>query len=102
MWRDHLRKTDLIARLSGTDFAALLAGCSVEAAAGAARRLSTVLDTPLTFSLGIAEWNGEESAAALSRRADAALERAKRAGGDRVEFGAAPADPASTSPPAVP
>ena len=111
MWRDHLRKTDLIARLSGTDFAALLAGCSVEAAAGIARRLSTVLDAPLTFSLGIAEWNGEESAAALSRRANAALERAKRAGGDRVEFGTAgavrgdrmgthptaPSDPASTS-----
>ena len=111
MWRDHLRKTDLIARLNGTDFAALLMGCSVEAAAGIARRLATVLDAPLTFSLGIAEWNGEESAAALSRRADAALERAKRAGGDRVEFGTAeavrgdrmgthpagPSDPASTS-----
>jgi len=112
MWRDHLRKTDLIARLNATDFAALLVACSVEAAAGIARRLSTVLDAPLTFSLGITEWNGEESAAALSRRADAALERAKRAGGDRIEFGtasavrgdrkstprAAPADPASTSP----
>lgn len=113
MWRDHLRKTDLIARLDGTDFAALLVGCSVEAAAGIARRLSTLLDAPLTLSLGVAEWNGEESAAALSRRADTALERAKRAGGDRVEFGTAgsangpgesvqwpaPTDPAPTSTP---
>jgi len=89
MWRDRLRKTDLLARVDGADFAALLVGCSVEAAAGIVGRLSTLVDEPVTFSLGIAEWNGEESAAALSRRAHAAMERAKRAGGDRVEFGAA-------------
>ena len=100
-----------MSRLSGTDFAALLVGCSVEAAAGIAQRLSSFLDSPLTFSLGVAEWNGQESAAALYRRADAALERAKRAGGDRIEIGTgglmsederladrrAPTDPASTS-----
>jgi diguanylate cyclase (GGDEF)-like protein len=112
LWRDRLRKTDLLARVDGGEFAALLVGCSVEAAAGIAGRLSTVLDEPVTFSLGIAEWNGEESAAALTRRAQVALERAKRAGGDRIEFGTsrsgkgdgrsmkwpAPANPAPTSP----
>src|SRR5438128_1464243 len=87
MWRDRLRKADLMARLNGPDFAALLVGCSVEAAAGIAQRLSSFLDSPLSFSLGVAEWNGQESAAALYRRADAALERAKRAGGDRIEIG---------------
>ena len=88
VWRDHLRKTDLMARIKGEEFAALFVGCSIEAAAGISRRVATLLDAPVTLSFGIAEWSGQESAAALSRRAEMALERAKRAGGGRVEFAA--------------
>jgi diguanylate cyclase (GGDEF)-like protein len=90
LWRDRLRKSDLFVRLDSSNFAALLVGCSVEAAAGIAQRLTTILESPVTFSLGVAEWNGQESAAALSRRADAALDRARRGGGDRIEFGTLP------------
>jgi diguanylate cyclase (GGDEF)-like protein len=85
-WRRRIRQTDLLARVGGDEFAVLLAGCSVEAASGIARRLSSLDDMPVTASAGVAEWDGRESPGDLFARADAALYRAKAAGRDRVEF----------------
>jgi len=87
LWRDRIRKGDVLARTDESEFETLLLGCSAEAAIGIARRLSTIQNGPLTISAGVAEWNGDESAAVLSRRAESAVERARHGGGDRVEFG---------------
>ncbi|GIE60597.1 diguanylate cyclase (GGDEF)-like protein [Actinoplanes octamycinicus] len=79
---------DLVARLGGDEFAALLAGAdAAEAAAVAARMVAAVRDIPeciATVSIGVAVG----PAAALNEslcRADAAMYRAKRRGGDGVE-----------------
>jgi diguanylate cyclase (GGDEF)-like protein len=85
-WRDHIRQTDLVARVGDDQFAVLLVGCSMEAASGIARRLSGLVDGPITTSAGVAEWNGAETPAGLLARAGEALDRAKASGRARVEF----------------
>ncbi|BCJ42277.1 hypothetical protein GCM10010168_87240 [Actinoplanes ianthinogenes] len=84
---------DLVARLGGDEFAALLTGPAAapsEAAAVAARMVLAVREIPdciATVSIGVAVG----PAAALSDsvcRADAAMYRAKRQGGDAVETAA--------------
>jgi diguanylate cyclase (GGDEF)-like protein len=85
-WRNHIRQTDMVARVGDDEFAVMLVGCSLEAASGIARRLSGLVDAPITASAGIAEWNVAETAAELVARAKEALARAKSEGRARVEF----------------
>jgi diguanylate cyclase (GGDEF)-like protein len=87
----QLRNEDFVARLGGDDFAALLPGTGTREATGAAKRLgrkvSKMLFThqQMTFtvsvSIGLATWDGKESAESLYARTDQALARAKKSGG---------------------
>jgi diguanylate cyclase (GGDEF)-like protein len=83
-WRAHLRPGDRLARYGGEEFAVLLPGCDEPCAAIVIERLRASMPAGQTCSAGIAQWDGEEDAAALVARADAALYAAKQAGRDRA------------------
>lgn len=92
--REVLRQADLIARIGGEEFAALMPQTALEAAQQAAERLREACDglapdasggAAISISAGVAEWRSGETLDHLLERADAALYRAKRAGRNRVE-----------------
>ena len=86
-WLVELRRSDLLARMGGDEFAAVLRGCGADAAAVVASRLcECVPGAETTCSAGVALWDGAEPAEALVTRADEALYRAKAAGRARVEI----------------
>jgi diguanylate cyclase (GGDEF)-like protein len=103
--RERLRRVDVLGRLGGEEFAALLPETDLDAALETAQRLrAAVADVRLdggdagtlrfTVSIGAAERVAAEDVHALMARADAALYRAKAAGRDRVEAArAAPRGP---------
>ncbi|MBI5501873.1 MAG: GGDEF domain-containing protein [Deltaproteobacteria bacterium] len=89
------RRQDALVRRGGDEFVLVLPGTTFEAAQRAAERIRrTIADEPfqaaddlalhLTVSIGLAEWNGRETAEELEARADVALYRAKHAGRNRV------------------
>jgi diguanylate cyclase (GGDEF)-like protein len=84
----QLGENDLLARLGGDEFAALLPGTgAAEARLIAARMVEAVRripDCPATVSIGVASARAGDLPDAL-RRADQAMYRAKRRGGDGVE-----------------
>ncbi|MDW8480225.1 MAG: GGDEF domain-containing protein [Xanthomonadales bacterium] len=89
--RHQVRQGDLVARLGGGDFVALLPGASLDAALRVAERIRREcekLSEPAgcTVSAGVAQRHRDEPLAELLARADAALERAKRLGRNRVEI----------------
>ncbi|MES2262888.1 MAG: CHASE domain-containing protein [Pseudomonadota bacterium] len=96
LMRDSQRKIDMLGRVGGEEFAVLLPGADLDAAAVFAERLrQRIADTPqqadgrsftVTVSIGIAAMSAADSGgdAALSR-ADKALYRAKHGGRNRVE-----------------
>lgn len=85
---------DTLARLGEASFAVMLTDCGSTDARDTAERVRASLQrTPLRLpetvvyisaSIGIAQWQPGESAEMLLRRADAALLRARAAGGNRV------------------
>lgn len=83
-WVTRLRATDVLARYGGEEFAVVLPGCDAEAAIAVAEALREAVPGEATCSIGVACWDGAESADALVARADAALYGAKHAGRDRV------------------
>lgn len=88
--RRQLRQGDLVARLGGGDFVALLPGASLDAALRVAERIRRECErlaqsAGCTLSAGVAQRHRDEELAALIARADGALERAKRLGRNRVE-----------------
>jgi diguanylate cyclase (GGDEF)-like protein len=86
-WTDHLRTTDVLARLGGEEFGVLLPACPPGDALIVAERLRQAMPGAQTCSLGVATWDGEVSSAQLYSIADAALYRAKTTGRDRSEVG---------------
>ena len=103
LMRDSARKIDMLGRVGGEEFAILLPGTELEAAAVFAERLRLrIAATPLaldgrgvtaTASIGIAALNGADSGGdAALIRADQALYRAKRGGRNRVEVTGGEAD----------
>jgi diguanylate cyclase (GGDEF)-like protein len=87
---ESLREGDLIARVGGEEFAAIVAGADLELAIEAAERMRKEVETHrfchedlrlrVTLSVGVASLRAGESAASLLKRADAALYAAKEAG----------------------
>jgi diguanylate cyclase (GGDEF)-like protein len=83
-WKERLRSSDLLARYGGDEFALLLPACTLDEAERLVQRLRVAMPDSQTVSVGLACWDGAESAEALVGRADAALYEAKRAGRDRL------------------
>lgn len=82
-WAGTLRAEALLARLGGEEFGLILPDASPEAAEIVVERLRRVMPGEVTFSAGIATWDGEESLDEVVQRADTALYRAKSEGRDR-------------------
>jgi len=89
-----MRQSDVVARLGGEEMAVVLPGGNVDEACMAAERARRAIDEArfhhdghelhVTISLGVAERKEHEDGAALSKRADAALYAAKKAGRNRT------------------
>jgi diguanylate cyclase (GGDEF)-like protein len=95
-----LRNTDLIGRLGGEEFAAVLPGASVASAFVAAERIRggfseacKMMNASLvnaTVSAGIAQMRDDSTLESLLKAADHALYEAKRHGRNRVEVSESP------------
>jgi diguanylate cyclase (GGDEF)-like protein len=89
-----LRKTDTVFRYGGEEFAVLLPETTMDAAHSVIDRVrETFASSPMagleklgivTFSAGVASWDGQESADEFIDRADAAMYEAKNSGRNRV------------------
>ncbi len=99
--REVVRRPDSLVRRGGDEFLLLLPATHLEAAVAVAERLCEVVAAhpfdvggprPLrqTTSVGVAVWDHWETAEALEARADQAMYRAKRAGGNRVAVAPTP------------
>ena len=94
--RNAIRPTDRIGRTGGEEFTVLLPSTPLADARQIAERLRTAVERidcsdidpalHVTISLGVAEWNGEETVARIAGRADEVLYRAKERGRNRVEW----------------
>jgi diguanylate cyclase (GGDEF)-like protein len=82
-WQAILRMSDVLARIGGDEFAALLPGCSLETAAQIAERLRAAVPGG-NCSVGVASWDPIEPVEELLARADAALYEAKEGGRGQV------------------
>jgi diguanylate cyclase (GGDEF)-like protein len=90
--RIFLRRTDVVARIGGDEFAVLLRDTTLDEAARLAERLVVAVTgafadetTPISVSVGVAALRTDETAAEWYARADAALYAAKAGGRGRVE-----------------
>jgi len=95
--RQTIRRRDLLFRRGGEEFVVVMPSCTLEDAQMVAERIrSRLASEPLDggpgievdqrVSIGVALWDGVESAAELEGRADAAMYEAKREGRDRVSL----------------
>src|SRR5262249_29627681 len=82
--RTVVRDDDLVARISGDEFAVLIPSISGEAMLALTDRILAALPANLSASAGVATWDGSESPAELQRRADRGLYGAKDAGRGRA------------------
>lgn len=98
----NLRPTDLIARWGGEEILVLLPETDLDSALAVLERLRNQWqrqrwETPegplegVTFSAGVALWNGETPFADVLRAADHALYHAKRSGRNRIATALLPA-----------
>jgi diguanylate cyclase (GGDEF)-like protein len=83
-WTRQLRRSDLLCRYGGEEFAVLLPVCHADEAEAVLNRLRIVTPDAQTCSVGVAEWDGTEPASALLSRADEALYAAKHGGRNQV------------------
>jgi diguanylate cyclase (GGDEF)-like protein len=83
-WSQMLRAEDVLARLGGDEFALLMPACGESEAAGVIARIRARTPKPHSCSVGLATWDGSESAERLTHRADDALYQAKRNGRDQT------------------
>ena len=83
-WTRQLRRSDLLCRYGGEEFAVLLPVCHADEAEAVLDRLRIVTPDAQTCSVGVAEWDGVEMPSTLLSRADAALYAAKDGGRNQV------------------
>jgi diguanylate cyclase (GGDEF)-like protein len=83
-WSSALRAADRLGRLGGDEFAILLPECSLEGSVVVAERVRAATPVGITCSMGLARWDGRETADDLLHRADTSLYRAKESGRDRL------------------
>ena len=99
VWRANLRSEDLLARYGGEEFCLLLTGHTTDTAIRVVQRLLAVTPFAQTFSAGLAQWDGTQTAQQLLARADHLLYASKNAGrarvtGDEITNIASSAEPA--------
>lgn len=84
--REALRAGEVLYRIGGDEFAALLTVANPEEALGAANRLRRTVNERIAagISVGVALHTRPEDPASFFARADWALYEAKRKGGNRV------------------
>lgn len=82
-WTANLRREALLARIGGEEFGLILPDATPDDAETVIERLRRVTPPEVTFSAGIATWDGSESLGEVVLRADIALYRAKSEGRDR-------------------
>lgn len=87
MVKETVRESDLVARYGGEEFFVLLPGIDAAAAREAAERIRRAVEeaTPVTVSLGVAEWRKGVTVDSFIKAADDALYLAKERGRNRVE-----------------
>ena len=104
--RETLRATDIVGRLGGEEFVALLPGTALEGAVAAERVRAALAAADIvrrgrriaaTVSIGVASGSPKAAIDALITSADDALYRAKENGRNRVEIAADPDDPTAAS-----
>ncbi|MEJ7787101.1 MAG: sensor domain-containing diguanylate cyclase [Solirubrobacteraceae bacterium] len=83
-WLGLIRNTDVLTRYGGEEFAVALPNCPLEQSTDVVERMRKLMPDDRSCSVGVATWDGQESAENLVGRADAALYEAKRTGRDRV------------------
>jgi diguanylate cyclase (GGDEF)-like protein len=89
----QVRRSDFFCRIGGEEFVVVAVETSLENAKGLSEKLRRSVEEfrfreagKVTISVGVAQFNGEESSGDLFRRADEALYRAKERGRNRVEM----------------
>ncbi|HEV3231114.1 MAG TPA: bifunctional diguanylate cyclase/phosphodiesterase [Candidatus Dormibacteraeota bacterium] len=90
-WKSALREEDILARYGGDEFGVILPGTNLESAILVLRRLHAITPEGQTCSMGVACWNGAETAAEMIARIDDALyegKRGKSADLDRIHVAA--------------
>lgn len=99
--RQQIRRRDMLFRRGGEEFVVVMPSCTLHDAETVAERIRQALASePLDggegiavdqrVSIGVARWDGEESAAELEARADAAMYAAKREGRNQVSVAPPP------------
>jgi diguanylate cyclase (GGDEF)-like protein/PAS domain S-box-containing protein len=93
----NIRRSDILGRLGGEEFAVCMPGVGLDDAQALAERLrrsitSLPIDTlvgpvDITVSVGVASYDLADDTARLLKRADGAMYAAKRAGRDQVKAG---------------
>jgi diguanylate cyclase (GGDEF)-like protein/PAS domain S-box-containing protein len=78
-WQLALRDIDYLGRLGGDEFAVILPGCGSGDHGAVIDRLSGAMPAGQSVSVGVATWDGEESAEEVLERADDVLYEAKAA-----------------------
>jgi len=92
---NNIRSGDFLARFGGEEFVLLLPDTRLDQALKALENLRGIIEechfhysdqsVPITVSIGVAEFNGEDSTETVFKRADAALYAAKSAGRNRCK-----------------
>ena len=78
-WRETTRDSDYLARIGGDEFGLLLPNCTPQQSAQLMERLCAATPHGQGCSMGLAYWDGNESASDLIARADHSLYADKRA-----------------------